>query len=333
METARGLTDIIFSTDKKGFDRLALEIFRFQAKDNELYASFLAALQSDPSHIRSIKGIPFLPIGLFKTNPVMTTSFVPEIIFESSGTTGSGTSRHAVKDLSLYEKSFMTCFERFYGKPAGWCILALLPSFTERPHSSLAYMADKLILHSGHEFSGYYMDKYSELSKILEEINRQKQKTVLLGLTYALLDLADEMRSQKITPAPDHLLIMETGGMKGRRKEMIREEVHSLLKSAFGTDAIHSEYGMSELLSQAYSKGKGLFYPPPWMKILIRDEDDPLRVRPAGRGAVNIIDLANIYSCSFLATDDIGQLNADGSFEIMGRLDNSDLRGCNLLLN
>jgi hypothetical protein len=332
MKSAPELIDKVFSIGEKDLEELALEIFRFQSANNALYALYLEVLKCDPVKVNSLFGIPFLPIGFFKSHEVKTGSFEPGVIFESSGTTGSGTSRHFIKDLSLYERSFISGFKKFYGDPAGWCILALIPSFAERDHSSLAYMTDKLIRLSGHSQGGFYLDRMEDLQSILSGKSVPGRKILLIGLTYALLDLAEKINPVDIGLDREQMVIMETGGMKGRRKEMIREEVHEILKRSFGVSAIHSEYGMSELLSQAYSTGNGVFRSVPWMKVLVREEDEPRQVNAKGRGAVNIIDLANIYSCSFIATEDAGEIFDDGSFKILGRLDESDLRGCNLMI-
>jgi phenylacetate-coenzyme A ligase PaaK-like adenylate-forming protein len=342
----------IFLHKIEDFESLALEIFRFQYNNNPVYRDYIKALSINVAAIQSIVQIPFLPIRFFKSLPVQTTAFDPAMIFESSGTTGSINSRHFVKDLTLYQKSFTKGFELFYGSAANWCIIGLLPSYLERNNSSLVYMVNDLIKQSGHPRSGFYLNEYDKLSAALLELEKTKQKTILIGVTFALLDFAE-----KFSLPIKNTIIMETGGMKGRRKEMIRAEMHDILRESFGVSVIHSEYGMTELLSQAYSKGDGIFYCPPWMKALIRDDEDPLSVQPGIRipepggrnvkfedllpttdsrpttinGAINIIDLANIYSCSFIATDDAGRLYPDGSFEVMGRIDNSDIRGCSLL--
>jgi hypothetical protein len=316
----------VFTADPASFIERALEIFRFQALHNPVYKAYLEALQCDPVAVCRLEQIPFLPVRFFKTHPVMTDDFTPAAVFESSGTTGSSTSRHRVKDLSLYEESFTRGFERVYGPVQDWCIIGLLPSYLERKNSSLVYMSDRLIHKSNHPQSGFFLHDYEKLFGVLTELERAKQKTWLIGVTYALLDFAERF------PMPlRYTTVLETGGMKGRREELVREEVQARLKKAFSLSAIHSEYGMTELLSQAYSTGEGLFRCPPWMKILLRDEEDPFRITSEGRGVVNVVDLANIWSCSFIATDDAGQLFADGSFEILGRIDGSDLRGCSLL--
>ena len=288
---------------------------------------YVDTLHTDIADIKLVENIPFLPIGFFKTQMVCTGEFEPALVFESSGTTQTINSRHFVKDASLYTHSFNKAFELFYGPAQDWCILALLPAYLERQNSSLVMMAEELIKKSAHPESGFYLYDHDKLAEVLQQLEAKRQQTILIGVTFALLDFAEQF------PMPlQHTVIMETGGMKGRKEEMIREQVHELLKKAFGLKMIHSEYGMTELLSQAYSKGAGLFHCPPWMKVLIREEDDPFAVKKdAGTGVLNIIDLANVYSCAFIATDDAARLHADGSFEVLGRVDNSDIRGCSLL--
>lgn len=318
----------IFGVGSGNFEQLALDIFRFQAEQNPVYKAYTEALHIRPGEVRSLLQIPFLPARFFKTHSIRTTEFKPEAVFESSGTTGTANSKHFIRDLALYRESFTRCFELFYGDVREWCILGLLPSYLERQHSSLVYMTEQLIQKSGHPHSGFYLDEPEKLTDILTELEKREQKTLLLGVTYALLDLAEKF------PQPlQHIIIMETGGMKGRRREMIRDEVHQLIKSAFGVPAVHSEYGMTELLSQAYSKADGVFNCPPWMKVLVRDDEDPFTLKAEGSGIINVIDLANVYSCSFLATDDAGNIRTDGGFEVLGRVDGSDIRGCNLMLS
>jgi phenylacetate-coenzyme A ligase PaaK-like adenylate-forming protein len=316
----------VFSVTEADFNNLALEVFRFQYASNNVYHAFVNAVGCRPGGVDNIEKIPFLPVRFFKTHPVMTTNFEPEAIFESSGTTGMVNSRHLIKELSFYEESFLRGFELFYGPVSGWCILGLLPSYLERGGSSLVYMVDKLISTSQHPDSGFYLHNDEQLITVLADLERRKQKTLLIGVTFALLDLAE-----KINIPLQHTIIMETGGMKGRRREMIREEVHEQLKKAFSAKAIHSEYGMTELLSQAYSQGDGIFNCPPWMKILLRDDEHPFLLTQQGSGTINVIDLANIWSCSFIATDDAGRIKSDECFEVLGRVDGSDLRGCSLL--
>lgn len=328
----RELEKEIFETGGSAFDELCMRIFRLQYEHNPLYHDFCRSLKISPGDVTQTEEIPFLPISFFKSHSVKTTDFTAERIFESSGTTGSVPSRHFVKDLFLYRKSFENCFQKYYGHPSNICILALLPSYLERGHSSLVYMADELIRQSQYEQSGFYLDEHEQLLNTILKNESAGIPTLLLGVTYALLDF-----SEKFAHPLHHTMIMETGGMKGRRKEMLREEVHAALKERFQLKNIHSEYGMTELLSQAYSEADGIFKSPGWMQVWIRNEENPFDVQRIAnndqplRGAVNIIDLANLYSCAFLATDDYGKLYADGRFEITGRMDGSDLRGCSLM--
>ncbi|MBS1932832.1 MAG: acyl transferase [Bacteroidetes bacterium] len=317
----------VFNINESGFDRLAIDIFHFQYEKNPVYKSFTDALNIDPYVIDAVTKIPFLPIRFFKTHVIKTTTFEPEFIFESSGTTQTVNSRHYVKDLSVYERSFLYAFERFYGDPGEWCIIGLLPSYLERNNSSLIMMVDRLVKESHHPGSGFYLYEHDKLHKMLMQLETEGQKTLLIGVSFALLDFAEKYAMQL-----KHTVVMETGGMKGRRKELTRDELHKILKTRLGVDTIHSEYGMTELLSQAYSKSDGIFEPVPWMKILVRAEDDPFDVQQKGAGIINVIDLANIYSCSFIATDDVGKTFGDRKFEISGRVDNSDIRGCSLLI-
>jgi Acyl-protein synthetase, LuxE len=324
----------IFTAGNQHFDDLALEIFHFQYAHNEVYRRFVNILNIDAATITQLGEVPYLPVQFFKTQDIVTTSFEPEAIFESSGTTRTGNSRHLVKSVSLYRESFLKAFTIFYGPPNDWCIVGLLPSYLERSDSSLVAMVDELIKKSDHADSGFYLNETDKLARLIHKNEEAGRPTLLIGVTFALLDLAEQF----LYPLK-HTVVMETGGMKGRRKELTRSETHQRLKDAWHIDHVHSEYGMTELLSQAYSSGEGLFRCPPWMQIVLREEDDPLSVsgnRIAGRspfvtGMVNVIDLANMYSCSFIATDDIGKIYADGSFEIMGRMDSSDVRGCNLM--
>ncbi|MEO6549644.1 MAG: acyl transferase [Ferruginibacter sp.] len=321
----------IFTADNDNFVALAIAQFQFQYECNKVYRQYCDTLKIAPQTITDLPQIPFLPISFFKSHIVTTTNDTPAIIFESSGTSQTINSKHYVNDTGLYQQSFTNAFRLFYDDPSDWCILALLPSYLERNNSSLVMMADNLIQQSGHPQSGFYLDDLDKLSRTIEQLERHQQKTMLLGVTFALLDFAER--------SPMHLhhtTIVETGGMKGRREEMLREQVHQILCTSFGLETIHSEYSMTELLSQAYSSGNGLFRCPPWMKVLLRDEDDPFSIHTPGEagvtnGAVNIIDLANLYSCSFIATEDAGKLYQDGNFEILGRLDNTDIRGCSLL--
>jgi len=335
--------DKIFRADQNNFEQLSLELFHFQYCNNKIYKAYTDALRIDPNKVQSISAVPFLPIGLFKSHVVKTTEFEPQLVFESSGTTDSVNSHHLVKDIELYRQSFLRGFELFYGPARSWCILALLPSYLERKNSSLVFMVEELIRRSGHSQSGFYLYDHERLYNTLKQLEAQKQKTLLIGVSFALLDLAE-----KYSLRLEHTVIMETGGMKGRKEEMVRVKLHQLVKDAFEVDAIHSEYGMTELLSQAYSKKDGIFQTPPWMKVFIRDEEDPLKVSGASNledrvttddsrltaatGVLNVIDLANVYSCAFIATDDAGKLYKVGSFEVLGRIDNSDIRGCSLMM-
>ncbi|MCA0152127.1 LuxE/PaaK family acyltransferase [Winogradskyella vincentii] len=310
------------------FESLALEIFKFQFDNNPVYRSFCDLLYKHPSDVNSISKIPFLPIQFFKTHEVLSSRKQPQKVFTSSGTTGNVTSKHFVTDLNIYESSFKKGFEYFYGNNDDYAILGLLPSYLERDGSSLIYMVDYLIQKSNHPKSGFYLKNLDELAETIQFLEAQKQKTILIGVSFALLDFV-ESHSIKLK----NTIVMETGGMKGRRKEMIRTELHTILKEGFGVDHIHSEYGMTELLSQAYSKGNGIFECPPWMKILTRDTEDALTLQKTNKsGGINIIDLANINSCSFIATQDLGKVHDSGDFEIIGRFDNSDIRGCNLMV-
>ena len=321
------LEDKIFDVQKHGFEQLALEVFQLQASENRLYRSFIQALEIDAGRVSNVASIPFLPVSFFKNHDVVTGSFVPEVVFESSGTTQTGNSRHLVKSADLYRRSFINAFELFYGSPESWCIIGLLPSYLERQNSSLVMMVNDLVNLSKHAESGFYLNELEKLAKVLQKNEASKQKTLLIGVTFALLDFAEQYKFPL-----KHTTVMETGGMKGRRKEITRVEVHEILKDAWQLNSVHSEYGMTELLSQAYSSGDGLFRCPPWMKIILRDEDDPLTVKVSTTsGLINVIDLANIHSCAFIATDDIGKLYTDGTFEVIGRMDSSDVRGCSLM--
>ncbi|CAL65103.1 acyltransferase [Christiangramia forsetii] len=314
-------------SDKNEFESLALEVFEYQFNNNTIYRQFSKLLHKTPGVVNKIQDIPFLPIEFFKTKNIVSDTRTPQTIFSSSGTTGTVTSKHHVTDLRLYEKSFLKTFIKFYGAPSDYIFLALLPSYLERQGSSLIYMADHLIKSSGNKESGFYLNDLDSLSEKLEQLDSGGKKVFLIGVSFALLDLIEKRRFRL-----KNTIIMETGGMKGRRKEMIREELHQHLKKGFGIENIHSEYGMTELLSQAYSKGKGVFECPGWMDILIRDPEDALSLLPEGKtGGINVIDLANINSCSFIATQDLGRIK-NNEIEILGRFDNSDVRGCNLLL-
>lgn len=310
------------------FQKKAIEVFQFQFENNSVYRSFCDLLYKHPSDVTSIEEIPFLPIQFFKSHEVISSTESPKITFSSSGTTGGITSKHIVTDLELYESSFRKAFELFYGDISSYTVLALLPSYLEREGSSLIYMVNDLIQKSNNPESGFYLNNLADLSEKLTALDASGQKVLLIGVSFALLDLVE---SEKFNL--QNTVIMETGGMKGRRKEVTRKELHQTLTEGFGVDLIHSEYGMTELLSQGYSKGNGIFETPPWMKILIRDTEDPFTILGAEKtGGLNVIDLANINSCSFIATQDLGKVYSDHSFEILGRFDHSDIRGCNLMV-
>lgn len=315
------------------FEKTAIQIFQFQARENVVYKKYLDTVQSNASQITEVNKIPFLPVQFFKTQKITTgnQATLPKTLFTSSGTTGAETSTHFVQYLKIYEQSFLNCFELFYGDIKEYCLLALLPSYLEREGSSLIYMTEQLIEESKNTRSGFYLNEFEKLLETILHLQKINQKFILLGVTYALLDFAEYYK--KHTNKLFSGIVMETGGMKGKRKEMVREEVHKILCNNFNVNEVHSEYGMTELLSQAYSKAEGIFKCPPWMQIFIRDINDPMTILENEKsGGINIIDLANIYSCSFIATQDLGKKYADNSFEVLGRFDNSDLRGCNLLV-
>jgi len=314
--------------DEATFNRLALELFHYQSENVGVYRKFLQHLKFHPAKVRSISEIPFLPVQLFKSMQVTDHQKSPDFYFSSSGTTEQVPSRHYISDLSIYDESLMHGFRYFYGDPSKYCIFALLPSYLERSGSSLVYMVDSLMKSGNHPESGFYLHNLDELSLKLSKFNDRNVTILLLGVTYALLDLFEQYPVRI-----PHAVIMETGGMKGRRKEMIRPELHQKLSELSGAGVIHSEYGMTELLSQAYSRESGLFKCPPWMKVFMHDLHDPFCALPnMETGMVNIIDLANIHSCAFISTHDLGRRLPDGQFEILGRADNSELRGCNLMI-
>jgi hypothetical protein len=308
----------IFHSKITNFDELAQLAYNFQCHENIIFSNFIKLAQAPSAQT-------FLPVDFFKSHQVICKGFPTEIIFTSTGTSGQKPSAHHVSSVAIYEKSFMNAFRHFYGNPSEYCFLALLPSYMERKGSSLIYMTQKLMEQSGHPLSGFYLNDFDSLSDTLLKL--KNERVILLGVTFALLDFASAYKLEM-----PELIVMETGGMKGRREELTRAEVHSVLKNAFGVQHIHSEYGMTELLSQAYAKRDGRFHCPPWMKVMITDINDPFSKLPEGKtGVINIIDLANFYSCSFIQTADLGRLFPDGSFEVLGRLDNSDMRGCSLM--
>jgi phenylacetate-coenzyme A ligase PaaK-like adenylate-forming protein len=320
--------DIFAISNQKQFEKIALKVFRFQYENNAVYRDFCELLNVEKGSVKSLHQIPFLPIQFFKSHDVLSSSDDIQATFTSSGTTGMTTSKHLVTDVSVYEQSYQNAFSEFYGNIEDYAVLALLPSYLEREGSSLIYMVNDLIERSNNPNSGFYLHNYYELTAKLIELDTSGQNVLLIGVTYALLDLIE---LQKFTL--NNTIIMETGGMKGQRKEMIREELHELLCDGFGVNSIHSEYGMTELLSQAYSLGNGIFECPNWMSVLIRDTKDALTYVDYGKtGGINVIDLANINSCSFIATQDLGKRHGNNSFEVLGRFDNSDIRGCNLMV-
>ncbi len=321
-------TDIFTISSQKQFEKMALKVFRYQYENNLAYQSFCNFLKTDVQKVKSLQQIPFLPIQFFKSHAIVSNTNPVQTTFTSSGTTGMITSKHLVTDVTLYEESYQKGFAEFYGNIQNYVVLALLPSYLEREGSSLIYMVEDLIKLSNHPESGFYLHNHEDLIKKLIELDESGQNVILIGVTYALLDLIEKQKFQL-----QNTIIMETGGMKGKRKEMIREELHEQLCTGFGVTSIHSEYGMTELLSQAYSLGNGIFECPAWMNILIRDTEDALTYIPNEKtGGINVIDLANINSCSFIATQDLGKKYPNNSFEVLGRFDNSDIRGCNLMV-
>ena len=327
--------DIFTISSQKQFEKIALKVFRFQYENNLVYQEFCDFLNTDVQKVKSLEQIPFLPIQFFKSHNVVSSTDAIQDVFTSSGTSGMITSKHLVTDTSLYEQSYRTAFSQFYGNIEDYVVLALLPSYLERSGSSLIYMVKDLIERSNNEHSGFYLNNYDELIAKLVALDNAGENVILIGVTYALLNLVEKQKFQL-----KNTIIMETGGMKGKRKELIREELHEILCDGFGVSSIHSEYGMTELLSQAYSLGNGIFECPSWMQILIRDTEDALKYLENGKtGGINVIDLANINSCSFIATQDLGKKYSHqpagrqaGSFEVLGRFDNSDIRGCNLMV-
>ncbi|MDO8999284.1 MAG: acyl transferase [Bacteroidota bacterium] len=321
--------DIFNIASEKDFLELSLSIFNFQYRENAIYNKWVKLLNVDAEKVNSIEQIPFLPIEVFKTHQVVSTAINSNTIkFTSSSTTSQIPATHFVNDVSTYEKSFLKAFNLFYGEPSAYCFLALLPNYLQRKGSSLVYMCDKLIKESDHPFSGFFLDDIDNLISKINHLKQSNQKVILIGVSYALMDLCD-----KEIELNENFIVIETGGMKGTRKELLKSELHAYLKRGFKIDTIHSEYGMTELLSQAYSLGNSEFVSPPWMKFLIREVSDPLKIRTDNKtGGINVIDLANFNSCSFIATKDLGKLNENNKLELMGRYDNSDVRGCNLML-
>lgn len=318
---------VLKGLDSSSFQTHALSLMQAQATNNAVYKEWIQLMHVHLTEIDRLEQIPFLPIHFFKTHAIYTGTECPHFHFESSGTTQDTVSKHFVKDLAVYEQSFMRCFEQFYGSPKDYCIVGLLPNYLERQHSSLVYMTHHLIEASGHPKNGFYLYDFDRLNSTLKLLEDSKQKTLLIGVSFALMDFVEAYPQQL-----KHTIVMETGGMKGRKQELTKPALHSYLSKGFGVDHIHSEYGMTELLSQAYSKGAGIYTCPPWMKVLVADEADPTSISLTGRGVLHIIDLANINSCAFIATEDLGIVYADGSFEVIGRQDQSARRGCSLLV-
>ncbi|ARV15880.1 LuxE/PaaK family acyltransferase [Polaribacter sp. SA4-12] len=313
---------------QEDFKQVALEVFKHQFKNNKVYRSFCDLLYIHPSSVTKVEEIPFLPIQFFKSREILSSTEKVQETFSSSGTTGSITSKHYVTDINLYKESYLKGFAHFYGNIEDYVVLALLPNYLERNGSSLVFMVDDLIQKSKNPESGFYLNNIEELAEKLTELDKKGQKVLLIGVSFALLDLIETAQFNL-----KNTIIMETGGMKGRRKELVREELHQILQNGFGVSEIHSEYGMTELLSQGYSNGNGVFETPPWMKILTRDTEDALTIQQVGKtGGINVIDLANYNSCSFIATQDLGKVHKNGTFEIIGRFDDSDIRGCNLMV-
>ena len=328
MQNIAGLIQNLFVGDEQSFHSKTLAIFRFQAENCAVYKEFLQYLDIQPDAVTSIESIPFLPITLFKSRTVLIDGSQTDFYFESSGTTQMERSKHFVPDLGLYETSFRNSFKLFYGDVKQYCIAALLPSYLERKNASLVYMCNDLITSSQQPGSGFFLDDFAQLAQLIRHNEANGIRTLLIGVSFALMDFADSSPMHL-----QHTTIMETGGMKGKRPELTRDALHAYLNKCFHTSTIHSEYGMTELLSQAYSNGNGIFQTHPWMKILIRDTEDPFTILGNNKtGCINVIDLANIYSCSFIATQDLGKLHENGSFEVLGRYDKSDVRGCNLMV-
>lgn len=329
MEHPRVLEANLFNVQsEKDFERIALSIFHYQIHNNPVYNNYCTLLGVEPAKVKAIEHIPFLPVEFFRRHRVLCGNDRWQNLFISSGTTGMERSKHYVKRLDIYRKSFLQTFERFYGSLRDYCILAVLPGYGEQRHSSLIYMVHELMEQTGHPESGFYLHDYPALVDKLQRLMDRHQKILLFGASYALLDLVESCKLQL-----KNTTVMETGGMKGRREEITREKLHAILMKGFGVRRIHSEYGMTELLSQAYAKESGIFHTPPWMKVMIRDVYDPFQYVGAGKsGGINVIDMANLYSCAFIETKDLGRLHDQGSFEVLGRFDYSDVRGCNLMV-
>ncbi|MCL2131594.1 MAG: acyltransferase [Lentimicrobiaceae bacterium] len=325
------LREQIFSIqNQEDFTAVALQVFDYQYENCKIYRQYADMLHCEKERIVAVEQIPFLPIEFFKTQRIIAEGKSAQLRFTSSGTTGMQTATHFVADKTLYEESFLRCFRRFVGNPKDYAVLALLPSYLERENSSLVYMVNELIVQSENPDSGFYLYDFEQLADKINRLDANNKKILVFGVSFALLDLVGQYQFN-----PKNLIVFETGGMKNRRKEITREELHQKLQIGFGVKTIYSEYGMTELLSQAYSTDGKTFNAPAWVKILIRDPQDPLSIvnQPDRRGGINVIDLANLYSCSFIATQDLGKIHSDGSFEVLGRIQNSDIRGCNMLID
>jgi len=327
LNTFKSFRDTLYSVNEENFEDIALSLFHFQAKNNPVYNQYLRHLKTNVEDITTLNKIPFLPIGFFKTHQVKTGEWLPQVEFTSSGTTGMATSHHSVNDLAYYLNLSEHIFKQFYGPADQFHFLALLPSYLERTGSSLIAMLDHLIKQSKSPHSGFYLHHKIDLIEKLNTLKNGDRKVILWGVSFALLDLAEAYELDL-----SNCIVIETGGMKGRRKEWIREELHFFLTKRFNISTVHSEYGMTELMSQAYSKGEGYYQLPPWMKMLVRDINDPFSFVSNKVGGINVIDLANFHSCAFIETQDLGRIDQNGSFEVLGRFDNSDVRGCNLLV-
>lgn len=317
----------MYAVNDSNFEDIAIRLFRFQAENNPVYKQYLRNLNVKPTRIERLFEVPFLPISFFKTQKIQTGIWIPEAEFRSSGTTGLQTSRHLVANLEFYLKHSVKTFERFYGSLQQYHILAMLPAYLERKGSSLIAMIDHFIRSSESEHSGFYLYNHSELVQKIEALQSGSRKLLVWGVSFALLDLAEKFEIDL-----SKAIVMETGGMKGRRQEITRHELHAFLNQRFNTSVIHSEYGMTELMSQAYSQGLGYYNLPPWMKVMHREINDPFNYLEGRAGVINVVDLANFTTCAFVETQDLGKSIENGQFEILGRMDNSDMRGCNLLV-
>lgn len=328
MDTFKSFERELYQVDSGSFNAFCLRLFRFQATSNPVYKEYLGYLRVNPDAIRQYTEIPFLPIAFFKSREVQTGEWSAETLFTSSGTTGSIPSRHLVRDRGFYLQNTVRIFTDFFGELRNFHVIALLPSYLERQGSSLIAMADHFIKLSESPHSGFYLNNQRELVEKVLSLRHDGRKVLLLGVTFALLDLAEQFELDL-----SHCLVMETGGMKGRRVEKTRRDIHDYLAGRLNLDRVYSEYGMTELLSQAYSLGSGLFKGPPWFKVILRDPEDPFEVSDQRlQGAMNVIDLANFHSCAFIETQDLGRRDQNGYFEVLGRMDNADIRGCNLLV-